>query len=105
MLKIYLIILPYQKLCVTLQRSTFIYTNAGRELAYSVQVIFMTSLKILGAIVPPCEVLMYSQHLCNVLNSGKGDGTFLLLLLCSTITQIKSSNTMEVLLLFIKAIV
>lgn len=38
----------------------------------------MTVLKILGAIVPPCEVLMYSQHLCNVLNSGTGDSTFLL---------------------------
>lgn len=55
-------------------------------------------LRYLGAIVPPCEVLMYSQHLCNVLNSGKGDGTFYLLLLCSTITQIKSSNITEVLL-------
>lgn len=40
------------------------------------QVIFMTVLKILGAIVPPCEVLMYSQHLLNVLNSGTGDSTF-----------------------------
>ena len=49
------------------------------------QVIFMTALKILGAIVPPCEVLMYSQHLLNVLNSGTGDSTFLFILLCSTI--------------------
>lgn len=78
--------------------------NAGRELAYNVQVIFMTSLKILGAIVPPCEVLMYSQHFRDVLNSGKGDGTFLLLLLCSTILKTKSSNTMEVLSLFGKVI-
>lgn len=38
--------LPFQKLCFPLQCSTFVYTNAGRELAYSVQVIFMTSLKI-----------------------------------------------------------
>ena len=50
--------------------------NAGRELACNVQVIFMTSLKILGAIVPPCEVLMYSQHFREVLNSWKGDRTF-----------------------------
>jgi phage antirepressor YoqD-like protein len=54
--------------------------NAGRELACNVQVIFMTSLKILGAIVPPCEVLMYSQHFRDVLNSGKGDGTFLFII-------------------------
>ena len=78
--------------------------NAGRELACNVQVIFMTSLKILGAIVPPCEVLMYSQHFRDVLNSGKGDGTFYLLLLCSTILKIKSSSTTEVLLPFRKAI-
>ena len=38
--------LLFQKLCFSLQRSTFVFSNAGRELAYSVQVIFMTSLKI-----------------------------------------------------------
>ena len=42
-----------------------------------VQVIFMTSLKIFGVIVPPCEVLMYSQHSLNVLSNGTGNDTFL----------------------------
>ena len=68
------------------------HKNQGMQvvnLHIHMQVIFMTSLKIFCVIVPPCEVLMYSQHSLNVLSNGKGNDTFFYIYYAQ---QFKKSN-------------